>query len=299
MRFKWIYQGPRVSLQTFLRRQGFSLAQLKQLKFHGGFVFVNKRQRNTAFTLRPGDVVFLQTAPEAAADAVVPYPAPLTIAYEDEYLLVVAKPAGVPSIPDVGKSPDTMANRVKAYLIQTHAESTAIHVVTRLDRDTSGLMLFAKSGLIHSMLDAQLHTDNLQKEYLALVSGTGKLPRHGWLVLPIGHGREFYMKRAVVPTGKHSVTEFETLQQNEQGSLVRVQLHTGRTHQIRVHFAAIGHPLFGDELYGGPPAGLNRQALHCAHLHFWHPILKKPIELTAALPKDMLSLENELGLAQN
>ncbi|WP_203623254.1 MULTISPECIES: RluA family pseudouridine synthase [unclassified Lacticaseibacillus] len=299
MRFKWTYQGPRVSLQTFLRRQGFSLAQLKQLKFHGGFVFVNKRQRNTAFSLRPGDVVFLQTAPEVAADAVVPYAAPLAIVYEDEYLLVVDKPAGVPSIPDVGKSPDTMANRVKAYLLKTHAESAAIHVVTRLDRDTSGLMLFAKSGLIHSLLDAQLHTDDLQKEYLALVAGAGKLPQHGWLVLRIGQGQEFYMKRAVTPAGKRSVTEFETLVQNGRASLVRVQLHTGRTHQIRVHFAAIGHPLFGDTLYGGPAAGLNRQALHCAHLHFWHPILKKPLELTAPLPNDMLSLENELGLALN
>lgn len=297
MRFKWTYQGPRLTLQTFLQHQGFSLAQLKQLKFHGGLVFVNKKQRHTAFTLRPGDVIFLQTAPEVPADSVVPFSAPLAIAYEDEYVLVVNKPAGVPSIPDVGKSPDTMANRVKAYLIATHAESTAVHVVTRLDRDTSGLMLFAKSGLIHSLLDTQLHTDALQKDYLAVVSGTGQLPKHGWLVLPIGRSQAFYMKRQVAATGKQSVTEFETLRQTERAAVVRVQLHTGRTHQIRVHFAAIGHPLFGDDLYGGP-SGMGRQALHCVSLRFWHPIFKKPVALTAPVPEDMLSLEDELGLAQ-
>lgn len=289
MRFKWTYEGPRNTLQHFLIQQGFSLAQLKKLKFHGGFVFVNRKQRNTAFRLRPGDQIFLQTAPEVAVDTVVPYEAPLAICYEDEYLLVVNKPAGVASIPDAAKGNDSMANRVKAYLIKTHAESAAIHVVTRLDRDTSGLMLFAKSGFVHSLLDRQLHTDDLSKTYLAVVQGGAGLAEHGWLVLKIGRSQDFYMKRQVTLTGKTSVTEYETLAANPDAALVQVQLHTGRTHQIRVHFAAIGHPLFGDDLYGGPP-GMARQALHCAALTFWHPIAKKRLELTAALPPDMLSL---------
>nr|WP_241865036.1 RluA family pseudouridine synthase [Lacticaseibacillus kribbianus] len=279
-----------------MKAQGLSSIQLKRMKYRNGFVFVNHRQRTTDFRLRPGDVVRIQLAPEVPVDTVVPTPGPLDIVYEDPYLLVVNKPAGVASIPDAAKGNDSMANFVKAYLQASGAESATIHVVTRLDRDTSGLMLFAKHGFVHSLLDRQLHSKDLIKHYLAVVQGAAALPPHGWLVLPIGRTQEFYMKRGVVVGGKPSVTEYRVLDRTDRAATVLVALHTGRTHQIRVHFAAIGHPLCGDNLYGGDRTLIGRQALHCATLDFWHPLLHTKLHLTAALPSDMVSLGDKLGM---
>ncbi|WP_270768531.1 RluA family pseudouridine synthase [Lacticaseibacillus rhamnosus] len=296
MRFEWHYEGPPLKLAAFLKQQGFSRAQLKKLRYQGGFIFVNKRQRHTAYSLRNGDRILVQTAPEQAAASVVPYEHEFPICYEDDDYLVVNKPAGVASIPAVGRRNDSMANMVKAYLIKTHAESQAVHVVTRLDRDTSGLMVFAKHSLAHSLLDRQLHSENFLKQYLALVRSKSLLSAHGWIILPIGVSTGFYMRRVVSETGKPSVTEYQTLAQNSHAAAVLVTLHTGRTHQIRVHFAAIGHPLFGDDLYNRQADDFKRQALHCAHLRFWQPLQKQWLDLHAPLPTDMAKLSDHLHL---
>lgn len=271
--------------------------QIKKAKFHGGEFFVNAESVHTNFVVHPGDEVVMVLAPDTVSDQVIPYSAPLDIVYEDRDYLVVNKPAGIASIPDVAKSPDTMANRVKAYLLATHSESTAIHVVTRLDRDTSGLMLFAKHSLAHSLIDGLLHTEQMQKHYLALLSGNAAIPAHGWLVLRLGRTTDFYMHRGVVADGKVSVTEYQVLAQAPDAKLVRVRLHTGRTHQIRAHFSAIGHPLYGDDLYGGPQVSeLDRQALHCAQLDFWQPLTQQMIHLNAPLPDAMRTLATRLQL---
>ncbi|WP_225420744.1 RluA family pseudouridine synthase [Lacticaseibacillus porcinae] len=298
MKLTWTYQDVApIKLYTFLRQIGMARMQIKKAKFHGGEFFVNAESVHTNYVVHQGDEVDMVLAPDKVSDQVIPYPAPLDIVYEDRDYLVVNKPAGIASIPDVAKSPDTMANRVKAYLIATHAESTAIHVVTRLDRDTSGLMLFAKHSLAHSVIDSLLHTDNMQKHYLALVSGHKALPPHGWLVLRLGRTTDFYMHRGVVADGKVSVTEYRTLADTDEAKLVRVRLHTGRTHQIRAHFAAIGHPLYGDDLYGGPAVPeLDHQALHCAQLDFWQPLTQQMIHLQAPLPDDMQQLATRLQL---
>lgn len=298
MRFEWQYEGPPLKLAVFLKQQGFSRAQLKKLRYQGGFVFVNKRQRHTAYPVRSGDRILVQTAPEHAADSVVPYSHDLAISYEDDDYLIVNKPAGVASIPAVGRQNNSMANMVKAYLIKTKAESQAVHVVTRLDRDTSGLMVFAKHGLAHSLLDQQLHSQDFVKQYVAIVTAQTPLATHGWIVLPIGVSDGFYMRRVVTDTGKASVTEYRTLDQNKAGAMMLVTLHTGRTHQIRVHFAAIGHALYGDGLYSPDTHGFNRQALHCAHLRFWQPLKHKLIDLHAPLPADMATLAAKLKLSQ-
>ncbi|WP_407893306.1 RluA family pseudouridine synthase [Lacticaseibacillus sp. N501-2] len=298
MKLTWTYDGDApIKLYTFLRQMGLARMQIKKAKFHGGEFFVNDVSVHTNFVVHPGDMVAMVLAPDTVSDQVIPYPAPLDIVYEDRDYLVVNKPAGIASIPDVAKSPDTMANRVKAYLIASHAQSSAIHVVTRLDRDTSGLILFAKHSLAHSLIDAQLHTDKMQKHYLALVSGKAAMPDHGWLVLRLGRTTDFYMHRGVVADGKISVTEYQVLQSAPNAKLVQVRLHTGRTHQIRAHFSAIGHPLYGDDLYGGPHVSeLDRQALHCAKLDFWQPLTQTMIHLTAPLPEDMATLAAHLQL---
>ncbi|WP_461215223.1 RluA family pseudouridine synthase [Lacticaseibacillus sp. GG6-2] len=291
MRLAWTYtDAVPVKLYAFLRALGLARAQIKRVKFHGGAIFVNEQPEHTNFIVHQGDRVVVELAPDVESDNVIPYPAPIAIVYEDEHFLVVNKPAGSASIPDVAKSPDTMANRVKAYLQATNAPSAAIHVVTRLDRDTSGLMLFAKHSLAHSLIDAQLHTDKMVKRYIALIAAGRSLAPHGWLVLRLGRTTDFYMHRGVVLDGKVSVTEYQIQRRIGDMLQVLVTLHTGRTHQIRAHFAAIGHPLYGDDLYGGQLGGIDRQALHCAELTFWHPFLQRQIHLTAPLPPDMQAL---------
>lgn len=256
------------------------------MKYHGGMVFVNHRQRNTTYKIRRGDAVFLRLPPEQPADSVVATPGPIDIVFEDRDLLIVNKPAGTASIPAANHQPDSMANFVKHYLQVTHAESTAVHVVTRLDRDTSGLMIFAKHSMAHSLLDRQLHSPQMRKEYYAISGGNEPLAAHGWMVMRLGLSSEFYMRRAVTLDGKKSATEYWTLAQHGRWALSRVLLHTGRTHQIRVHFAAINRPLVGDDLYGGAP-GVGRQALHCAALTLRHPYTGATLRLTAPMPDDM------------
>lgn len=295
MLLKWQYRGEPIVLQKFLLQQGLSLMQLKRMKYRGGSVYVNHRQRHTAYTIRPGDVIRVFMAPEKPADAVVSTPGPIDIVYEDRDLLVVNKPAGVASIPAANKADDSMANFVKAYLERTGAESTSIHVVTRLDRDTSGIMLFAKHSFAHTLLDRQLHTRSMDKQYLALSSGPVPLSPHGWLIMRLGLSSEFYMRRAVVPDGKKSVTEYRVLDQRGQYALTRVYLHTGRTHQIRVHFAAIGRPLVGDSLYNGEMR-LARQALHCSDLYLEHPFSGEKLHLHAPMPVDMATAVAAVGL---
>ncbi|WP_155286243.1 RluA family pseudouridine synthase [Lacticaseibacillus zhaodongensis] len=295
MILKWYYRGQPQRLQHFMLTQGFSSAQLTRLKFHGGSVYVNHKQRKTTFMLHDGDIVRVIMAPEVPADAVVATPGAIDIIYEDRDLLIVNKPAGTASIPAANKQPDSMANLVKAYLQRSGAESTAIHVVTRLDRDTSGLMIFAKHSFAHTLLDRQLHTADMDKQYLALSSGPVPMAAHGWIILRLGLSDGFYMRRAVVPQGKISVTEYATLAQRGRYALSRVYLHTGRTHQIRVHFAAIGRPLLGDTLYGGElPTG--RQALHCSDLTVRQPFTGELLHLHAPLPADMQALMTKVGL---
>ncbi len=296
MLLKWHYQGDPVRLQKFLVQQGLSMAQLTRLKYHGGAIYVNHKQRKTAFMIHAGDVVRVVMAPEIPADAVVATPGPVEIIYEDRDLLVVNKPAGTASIPAANKADDSMANYVKAYLQQSHAESTSIHVVTRLDRDTSGLMIFAKHSFAHTLLDRQLHTRSLDKQYIAISSGDVPLTMHGWMMLRLGLSEDFYMRRAVVPDGKKSVTEYRVLAQNGRYAMTRVYLHTGRTHQIRVHFSAIGRPLVGDSLYGGEML-MSRQALHCSDLNIEHPFTGEMLHLHAPLTPDMADVALRLGLS--
>lgn len=296
MLLKWQYGGPPIVLQKFLLHEGLSLMQLKRMKYRGGSVYVNHRQRNTSYTVRAGDVIRVFMAPEKPADAVVATPGPIDIVYEDRDLLVVNKPAGIASIPAVNKADDSMANFVKYYLQRTGAESTSIHVVTRLDRDTSGIMLFAKHSFAHTLLDRQLHTRSMDKQYLALSGGPVPLSPHGWFIMRLGLSSEFYMRRAVVPDGKKSVTEYRVLAQKGKYALTRVYLHTGRTHQIRVHFAAVNRPLLGDSLYGGEML-MARQALHCSDLFLRHPFTGEDLHLHAPLPADMAAAVAKAGLA--
>lgn len=293
MQFQYIYEKTEgQQLKYFLKEQGISKGLLAKIKFQGGQIAVNGRIENVLYQLKAQDVVQITIPDEGEHETVLLDETPIDIVYEDAHLLVVNKPANVASIPAQYHPNGTMANRVKDYYKRQNYANQVIHVVTRLDRDTSGLMVFAKHGFAHAKLDVQLRNKQFVKRYQALVTGEiAQLQNHALIDLPIARDDDSLLKRKIDDSGKQAKTEYWLEKQNQELALVDIQLHTGRTHQIRVHFAAIGCPLRGDELYGGlVDETMNRQALHCYELQFTHPFTQEALHFTQALPQDMADL---------
>jgi 23S rRNA pseudouridine1911/1915/1917 synthase len=217
----------------------------------------------------------------------------LSVCYEDEHLLVVDKPAGILVHP-VGRSGEaTLAHGIAAYLLRAGVRAR-VRPVHRLDRDTSGLVLFAKSAFVHQVLDRQLREREVRRAYLAFVAGV-PTPSEQTIDAQIGrHPRDPNLRAVVARGGDAAVTRFRVLEQFSGVSLLDVELETGRTHQIRVHLSHAGHPLIGDVRYGGPRGALGRQALHAARLGFVHPKTHDSIELSSELPADLARLREDL-----
>lgn len=203
-----------------------------------------------------------------------------TIAFEDDYLLIIDKPAGMLVHPTVNEWGCTLYDYVTEYY-QRKGITANIHPVSRLDRHTSGLVIFAKEPIIQHWLSQQ----QMDKEYLAIV--TGELPNdEGIIEAPIARKEGSIIERCVSENGKYAKTSYKLLAKRKDLSLLQVKLFTGRTHQIRVHMAYIGCPLFNDNLYGTPgPQG--RHALHAFKLRFIHPVSDAPVEITRTLPEDL------------
>ncbi|WP_338128054.1 RluA family pseudouridine synthase [Enterococcus malodoratus] len=293
MEFKWTYQEPFSSLvRTFLKRQGISKKLLAKIKFQGGKILVNESEQNVLFSLKAHDIVTVVIPDEEPHETLLADDVPIEIVFEDEHLLIVNKPAGIASIPAQYHPRGTMANRVKAYYVNKEYANQVVHVVTRLDRDTSGLMLFAKHGFAHAKLDQGLQQNQFVKKYQALVSGeVESLQDHGNISLPIGRDLSSLVKRQVIETGQKAETEYWLKKRNQACALVDIQLHTGRTHQIRVHLSAIGCPLLGDDLYeGAMDLGIERQALHCYSLSFPHPFREERMSFELPLANDMAKI---------
>lgn len=276
-------------IKYYLKEQGISKGLLAKIKFQGGTISVNGQVENVLYLLQPEDRLTITIPPEGEHETLLSDETPLDIVYEDAHLLVVNKPAGVASIPAQYHPNGTMANRVKAYYKAQQYADQVVHVVTRLDRDTSGLMLFAKHGFAHAKLDSQLRAKAVVKKYQALVSGeVSQLIPHGEIILPIARDLSSLMNRKVDPAGQYAETEYWLMKRDGEKALVDIRLHTGRTHQIRVHFSAIGCPLLGDDMYGGRlDLGITRQALHCHQLRFQHPFTGGQLEFIQPLPPDM------------
>ncbi|MEY8445411.1 RluA family pseudouridine synthase [Enterococcus ratti] len=293
MEFVWTYEKQQPQqVKYFLKEKGVSKGLLARIKFQGGEIKVNGKIENVLFSLTYNDKVTIVIPAEGEHETVLLDETPIDIVYEDEHLLVVNKPAGISSIPAQYHPNKTMANRVKAYYKKQGYENQVIHVVTRLDRDTSGLMLFAKHGFAHAKLDSQLREKKVIKKYQALVSGSlNKLQTHGWVDLPIARDSSSLLKRMVSSSGQSAQTEYWIEKQMDEVALVDIQLHTGRTHQIRVHFSEIGCALLGDEMYGGRmDLGITRQALHCYDLRFYHPFTQELLEFKQSVAKDMATV---------
>ncbi|MGX7163209.1 RluA family pseudouridine synthase [Enterococcus massiliensis] len=298
MKFTYTFQKDQPQkVKFFLKEQGISKGLLAKIKFRGGQIFVNDQIENVLYSLTANDTVTIVIPDEGEHETMLVDPTPIDIVFEDEHLLIVNKPAGISSIPAQYHPNQTMANRVKAYYQKQNYPDQVIHVVTRLDRDTSGLMVFAKHGFAHAKLDNQLREKKFFKKYQALVSGElSTLKAHDEIILPIARDYTSLLKRKVDETGRYAKTEYWLEKRNESMALVDIQLHTGRTHQIRVHFAAIGCPLLGDELYEGRlDLGIMRQALHCYELHFYHPFTNELLEFYQELPQDMQQLATKLN----
>lgn len=201
----------------------------------------------------------------------------LDILYEDELILIVNKPAGIEIHPTVLGQENTLANYI-AYYFLINGIKTKIRHIHRLDKDTTGAVLYAKNALVGALLDKMLVNRLIKRTYLALVEGQVK-EKKGKIIKQIGRDRHHSTRRIVSKTGQEAITFFEVLKYypREDKTLVKLDLQTGRTHQIRVHMSYIGHPLLGDKLYSGVEIGLARQALHAAKITFAHPITNEEI----------------------
>ncbi|USS87244.1 RluA family pseudouridine synthase [Fructilactobacillus hinvesii] len=283
-KFQWINKQPtELKLRTFLLQQGVTRSLLKRVKFHGGQLLVNQKPQLPNFLLQPGDDVTLIMPPEPQNPHLQVSNRPIAILYEDDNYLILNKPATVATVPSSLYPNHTLVNRVLGYYIRQGRSNRVIHVVNRLDKGTSGPVIFAKNSLAHSLLDRQLKRHEVQKDYVAVLAGQ-VVNEHASIVLPVGRKPDSFLERTVTRTGKYAETEFWCLHRTQRHSLVRIRLHTGRTHQIRVHFAALGLPLVGDWLYNPTNHELPHQALHCYRLAFFDALTKRMITITAPVP---------------
>jgi 23S rRNA pseudouridine1911/1915/1917 synthase len=277
-------QAAGTRLDRFLAGPLGSRAQAQTL-IDAGRVLVDGRARPKRHALVTGEVVRVTPREETGEAALTP--TPFGVAYEDEHLLVVDKPAGVVVHPARGHRSGTLAQALAGRAIGGE-ETWRAGIVHRLDRDTSGLLVVAKSDQVHRDLKTLLSARQLRREYLALVAGHPEA-RTGTIDAPIGrHRRERVLMSIDTDQPREARTHFELERLLPSTALLRVTLETGRTHQIRVHMAAIGHPVCGDPQYGtAGQYGLERQFLHAARLAFKHPVTGVELDLRSELPEDL------------
>jgi 23S rRNA pseudouridine1911/1915/1917 synthase len=261
-----------------------------------GGVLVDGRARSKSTKLTGGEELEFE-APVAPPSTLTPEAMDLAVPYEDEHLLIVDKPAGLVVHPAAGHATGTLVHGLLAYDVEGGDEPDRPGIVHRLDRDTSGLLVVARSPEAHRRLQELIRTRGLAREYLALVAGR---PRSlsGTIDAPIGRDRHDALRHSLdTDSPRDAVTHFEVEELLARHALLRVRLETGRTHQIRVHLAAIELPVAGDPLYGRPgDLGLERQFLHAARLAFPHPFTGEAIDVESTLPAD---LETALSAARS
>ena len=261
-----------------------SEAYLRRLKRRPGSLLLNGEPVYTTHAVRAGDAVSFDPAdPEKLP--IRPIRLPLSIVYEDEWLLVLDKPNGIGVHPDRDSDTPSLENALSAYL----SGSDNPHPVSRLDKGTTGLLTIAKSGYVHARMKTVQHEGRFRKTYEAIVSGVPK-ERRFTIDAPIGFADGSSYRHTVRPDGAKAKSECEVLRTFKGLSLVRLTPFTGRTHQLRVHMAYAGHPLLGDWLYGERSERIDRPALHASELTFMHPITGETVSLFAPMPYDMTSL---------
>ena len=280
-----------------------------------GLVVVNGKKVKASHQVAPGELIEV-TLPRPPRPDAKPENIPLNIVYEDDALLVVNKPAGMVTHPAYGNYTGTLVNALLYYCTSLSALNTEMRpgIVHRLDKDTTGLMVIAKNDVAHHLLAKQFSRRTIDREYWAIVWGKFR-ERQGTIEASLGRSKRDRKKVTVTADGKPAVTDFKVLKEFSFLSLIRLKLRTGRTHQIRVHLAHIGHPVFGDPTYAGRSATwgglngsqsqqatnllklINRQALHAKTIGFVHPGTKKEVKFDSELPVDMADVLERLEKA--
>ena len=271
-------------------------SSLQKLIDEGG-VSVGGKVQSKSYKLRAGDRVEVNI-PEPKELEVTPQDIPIEIVYEDEHLLVVNKPKGMVVHPAPGNPDGTLVN---ALLFHCKGRLSSINgvirpgIVHRIDKNTSGLLIVAKTDSAHNHLAKQISEHSFTREYRAVVCGRFKEEK-GTIDAPIGRDKRDRKKMCVcMQNSKHAVTHYELIEQYEKYAYMRFILETGRTHQIRVHSAYIGHPVLGDDVYGKPYKGIEGQCLHAKKLGFIHPVTQEYMEFDSELPEYFTGILEKLS----
>ena len=282
-------------LRDYLKNDlGMSRAELSHLKSLDTGIMINGVRVTVRAVLAAGDVLFLDRDDAAAGENVMPGDIPLDIIYEDGDIIALNKPAGMPTHPSHGHYYDTLANGLAFYFAKKSIPFV-FRAVNRLDRDTSGIVLVAKNRASAYRISSEMSRGEIKKTYIA--AAVGAVYQSGTVIANIKRRYESIIERTVCPEneGQYAETQYAPLYTDGKVTLLEVRPVTGRTHQIRVHMAYIGHPLCGDTLYGEESELIGRQALHCSRLEFTHPTTGERITLSAPLKGDMERLCRRIG----
>lgn len=273
-------------VEQYLKRRGYSSQNLASIKRMPESILVNGTHDYMRKTLNRGDHLTVQITETLCSEKIPPVELPLNIVYEDEDMIVVNKPAGMPIHPSLNNYYNTMANAL-AWYYKAQNKPFIFRCCNRLDRDTSGLTVVAKHLVSAGILSAMTGKREVHREYLAITEGH-VIPESGTITAPLNRKPGTIIERTVDwEQGEPAITHYRLVSSNSRHSLVALKLETGRTHQIRIHMKYLGYPLIGDYLYNPDMSCIRRQALHSHRLSFPHPITGKQMDFTAPLPEDM------------
>lgn len=278
--------GDGLRIEQYLRRKGYSGQNLAEIKRMPKSVLVNGEHYYMKQELNTGDHLSIHICETKCSEKIPPIQIPLDIVYEDEDIIVINKPAGMPIHPSLNNYTNSMANAL-AWYYQEQGKPFIFRCCNRLDRDTSGLTVVAKHLVSGNILSDMVRRRDIHREYLAIVRGHVS-PEAGTINAPLARKPGTIIERTVDwEQGETAITHYRLIEERNGHSLVSLRLETGRTHQIRIHMKYLGYPLIGDYLYNPDMEYIGRQALHSHRLSFTHPITGEPMEFTAPLPKDM------------
>ena len=285
------YDGANI---TTVLKQHFKISTnlIKDLKKYKEGIQVNGEHKRVVDLAAKGDILKI-TIRDTVSENIVPTDIPLDIVYEDEDVLVINKLPNMPTHPSMGNYENSLANGVM-YYYKSKGEERVFRAVNRLDKDTSGLMAVAKNSYIHARLGEEIQKKELKRKYMCIVCGD--VERDGTVDAPIRRADGSVINRIVAPDGQRAVTHYRVIKRYGEYTLLEMKLETGRTHQIRVHMAYIGHPLVGDWLYGTEDHNIaKRQMLHSCYLCFTHPITGQIMEFKDEMAEDMRAFIEKLS----
>lgn len=273
-------------IDKYLKAQGYSSANITAIKKMPNNVVIEGQWVHMNYKLKAGDILTVNISENESSEKIPPVKMDLDIVYEDEDIIVINKPAGLPIHPSLNHYEDSLANGL-AYYFESQGKPFIFRCANRLDKNTSGLTVIAKHLVSGNIISTMVKNREFHREYNAIVKGKLELKK-GTIDAPISRITGDTIARQVdFENGERAITHYNVIDEKNGYSLISIHLETGRTHQIRVHFKYIGHPLIGDELYNPDFEYMNRQALHSHKITFRHPITREALEFIAPLPSDM------------